>query len=377
MVIVGLFVTLLLCVAADFGVRLTLEKAREKQLHKLRAEALATSLQLNVAKDVTSLKRVEIPEAKARILAVDDEPIILDSLRKILVLDGYAVDTVESGPEALALLGKFEYDFVFTDLRMPIMDGVEVTKSVKHLRPDIDVVVITAYASIESAIETMKYGAMDYLQKPFTEDELVQFVAKAVIRRHHRIEQALRPRIHLITPAAHPSADAHGFNVASGVFVSAGHTWASIRPNGALFVGLDDFAQRLLGPADKLILPQVGQTIQRGETLFSLHCGSLVAHIPAPVSGKILAINEALLHSPGILKTSPFESGWVCSVEPLNLAADLQTMKIGPDTTSWYEAEVDTYMQLLKDHAKPHTPPAGATSETELWQAVVKKFLQT
>ncbi len=71
-----------------------------------------------------------------------------------------------------------DYDFVFTDLKMPDMDGVEVVKAVKHLRPDVDVAVITGYATIETAVDSMRFGAVDYVQKPFTEDELVEFANK-------------------------------------------------------------------------------------------------------------------------------------------------------------------------------------------------------
>ena len=80
---------------------------------------------------------------------------------------------------------------------MPNMDGVEVVKAVKHMRPDIDVVVITGYATVTTAVECMKHGAMDYLQKPFTEDEFLGFVKKALIRRRDRIEKLLKPSVHV------------------------------------------------------------------------------------------------------------------------------------------------------------------------------------
>jgi DNA-binding NtrC family response regulator len=69
---------------------------------------------------------------------------------------------------------------------MPIMDGVEVVKAAKHLRPDIDVAVITGYGTIETAVATMQYGATDYVQKPFTEDELGEFVKKLCVKREAR-----------------------------------------------------------------------------------------------------------------------------------------------------------------------------------------------
>ena len=112
-----------------------------------------------------------------------------------MVIDGYSVDTVTNGKEALGLIQSHHYDFVFTDLKMPEMDGVEVTKAVKHLRPDIDVIIITGYASVETAVETMKYGAMDYVQKPFTEDELLAFVKKTLIKRQDKIQKQLKQNI--------------------------------------------------------------------------------------------------------------------------------------------------------------------------------------
>jgi len=175
MVLLIVILTVVVFIIVDFALRLILQKRRELKLSKEREKALDIGLKLDFTYEAKTLKRVELENPKAKILAVDDEEIILDSFRKILVLAGYCVDTVQTGAEALGLIQKCDYDFVFTDLKMPEMDGLEVTKAVKHIRPDIDVIVITGYATIETAVETMKHGAMDYVQKPFTEDELIEF----------------------------------------------------------------------------------------------------------------------------------------------------------------------------------------------------------
>src|ERR1035441_577653 len=159
-------------VGMDFLVRTTLRRKREHRERQAREAVLNTSIKLDFTHEAKSLKRVEVPNPKARILAVDDEAVVLDSFRRILVLEGYNIDTVQSGPEALSLVQRNDYDFVFTDLKMPIMDGVEVVKAVKHLRPDVDMVVITGYGTIETAVETMQNGACEYVQKPFSADEL-------------------------------------------------------------------------------------------------------------------------------------------------------------------------------------------------------------
>jgi PleD family two-component response regulator len=136
-------VAVILFIIADIAIRAVSRRVGAKKARAEREAALSESLRLDFTREAKTLKRAEVQNPKARILCVDDEEVILGSFRKILVLDGYAVDTVETGQEALGLIRTHHYDFVFTDLKMPAMDGVEVTKAVKHLRPDIDVVIIT------------------------------------------------------------------------------------------------------------------------------------------------------------------------------------------------------------------------------------------
>lgn len=348
MVVIIVIITVIIFVLADYFVRLTIQKAEERKLKKERAAALDISLRLDFTTEAKTLKRVEVDNPKAKILAVDDEEIVLASFRKILVLAGYSIDTVETGPEALGLIQKHDYDFVFTDLKMPDMDGIEVTKAVKHLRPDIDVIVITGYATIESAVETMKYGAMDYVQKPFTEDELVAFVNKALIRRQDRIEKTTKPQVRLVTPSIGESTSKHEINVPSGIFLSPCHSWISLERNGLVRIGIDDFAQKILGKFDKLTLPNRGQRVNKGDHLFSVHQGNQTITFPAPISGKIVSVHAELNNRINLLHIKPYELGWICSIEPSNLHEDLKMLKIGAEAVDWYQKEVDKYQEMVK-----------------------------
>jgi len=111
---------------------------------------------------------------KFRILVVDDELILRDSLKAWLDdEEGFAVDTAGTGPEALEQLEKSTYNIMLLDIKMPGMDGVEVLKKAKEAFPDLNVVMMTAYATVETAVEAMKIGALDYLIKPFEPDTLI------------------------------------------------------------------------------------------------------------------------------------------------------------------------------------------------------------
>ena len=113
-----------------------------------------------------------------RILVVDDELIVRDSLKEWLEEDGFQVDAAESGAEALEKASRETYHLMLLDIKMPGMDGVEVLKRAKEMRPELPVVMMTAYATVETAVEAMKIGALDYLMKPFNPDTLMPLVIK-------------------------------------------------------------------------------------------------------------------------------------------------------------------------------------------------------
>jgi len=294
MVIALMFVSLVIFAIADVAVREVSRRVREKKAREERALALAESLQLDFTREAPTLRRAEVKDPTARILCVDDEEVILDSFRKILVLDGYCVDTVQTGQEALGLIQTHHYDFVFTDLKMPAMEGTEVVKSVKHMRPDIDVAVITGYATVETAVECMKYGAMDYIQKPFTEDELLAFVKKALIKRQDRIQRQLKPQVHISHLSEGQRVRTGEFSIPGGVLISLGHCWATVAQDGSVKVGIDDFAKKLIGPVDAISLPNVGMTVKAGQPLFTIRQKNRRLQFHAPLSGRVAEVNQEL-----------------------------------------------------------------------------------
>ncbi|HOP61429.1 MAG TPA: sigma-54 dependent transcriptional regulator [Candidatus Saccharicenans sp.] len=125
---------------------------------------------------------------KIMIHLIDDEPIIHDVLGQLLQSEGYQVEISASGEEALSKLPHQKFDLTLLDLLMPGMDGLEVLREIKRLEPEAVVIIITAYASVESALTAMKMGAYDYIQKPFKNDELLMTISRALEHRRLQLE---------------------------------------------------------------------------------------------------------------------------------------------------------------------------------------------
>jgi heterodisulfide reductase subunit A len=113
-----------------------------------------------------------------RILVVDDELVVRDSLKEWLVMEGFSVDMAQSGAEAIELLSVNDYGLMLLDIKMPGMDGVEALKIAKEIREDLPVLMMTAYATVETAVQAMKIGALDYLMKPFDIEALIARVVR-------------------------------------------------------------------------------------------------------------------------------------------------------------------------------------------------------
>jgi len=117
---------------------------------------------------------------KARILIVDDEPKICQFLETLLRREGYETASVGGASDALTTISESDYDLVVTDLRMPGMDGFELVQRIKSARRDLPVVMVTGYATVETAVQALRHGVDDYVTKPFNIDEMRKVIARAL-----------------------------------------------------------------------------------------------------------------------------------------------------------------------------------------------------
>jgi two-component system, OmpR family, phosphate regulon sensor histidine kinase PhoR len=160
---------------------------------------------------------------KITILVVDDEKGIREGCRRILTGDGFAVNVAENGKEGLEMLQARPYDLMLVDLMMPGMGGLEMMEQVRQIDPEIIMIVITGFATIETAVDAMKRGAYDYIPKPFTPDQLLAFVNRGLEKRRLSMQakQLMEERDQKLLEVANERSKIHTIvnSIADGILV--------------------------------------------------------------------------------------------------------------------------------------------------------------
>ncbi len=134
--------------------------------------------------------------AKISILIVDDEESVRDSLYNWFIDDGYLVDCAENAKQALSILESKNFDIILADIKMPGMDGMEMHRRIRSLNKDSIVIIMTAFASVATAVQALKDGAYDYITKPFDPDDLSHLIRNAASQIYLKVEnEALRNKV--------------------------------------------------------------------------------------------------------------------------------------------------------------------------------------
>jgi len=249
-------------------------------------------------------------EAMRKILVVDDEITVCKSIRNAILSDEYTVDTALSGEEALKKDQQECYDLVITDLMMPGISGLDLLKTLKQKRPEANVIMVTGYPTIKTAVQSIKIGAFDYIPKPFTPDQLRSLVSRVFKKIESEEKEAKEPA----TP-----------KMPSDLYYMIGHTWLRKENGGLITVGVVQDFLKPVGSITHLALPQVNDTVTQGEECANITDADQFNHrIWSPASGRIVEVNGMLKEDSSLLRKDPYLEGWLFRMEPINLEEDLK-----------------------------------------------------
>ncbi|MBC2703215.1 response regulator [Desulfobacula sp.] len=130
-----------------------------------------------------------------KVLLVDDEKEFLEIMSERMTARGMEVTTVESADQALTILGKKTFDAIVMDFQMPGMDGMEALKAIKNLKPELQIILLTGYATVEKTVEAMKVGATDFLEKPADLEALSEKIKNAKTEKMLIVEKQMEEKI--------------------------------------------------------------------------------------------------------------------------------------------------------------------------------------
>lgn len=251
---------------------------------------------------------------KGKILVLDDDPAVTLSCKRILGAEGYNIKTVARGEDALRELEKDEYELLITDIRLPDTTGIEVVRETRVIQPNTDVVVITGYPTLEDAKESIRLGAFEYIEKPFTPEFMINVAKKVFDRRGWILREAY---INEFRDYIVPLRDREN----PVIFYKEG-VWARPTKSGLWEVGYDLRYELASGEMVYVDFQKV-EKVKAGEPFARLLTGSgKIIDVSAPMTSEIKEINTKANDVISSLIRDHLSEGWLvwlARVIPLEL----------------------------------------------------------
>jgi DNA-binding NtrC family response regulator len=225
-------------------------------------------------------------ESEIKILIVDDEKIVRESLSEWFSEDGYSVDTAENAIGALNQLNKSRYDIYLLDIKMPGMDGMELHRRIREIDKDAVVIMITAYAAVDTAVKALKEGAFDYITKPFDPDNLSHLIRNAVKQRRLQIENiGLKGSLEALTEAPLIIGASKHMAEVKDLINTVAKTTTTVMIRGESGTGKELVAQAIHAASDRKFFPIV--TVNCGALSETLLESELFGHEKGAFTGAL------------------------------------------------------------------------------------------
>ncbi|MDA8082555.1 MAG: response regulator [Nitrospiraceae bacterium] len=254
-------------------------------------------------------------EKKGKILVLDDDPVVTLSCKRILGAEGYNIITTNKGEDALKRVANEEFDLLISDVRLPDINGITVLRETKLVQPKLDVVIITGYPTLEDAKESVKLGAFEFIEKPFTPEFMMNvarkiFDTKGWILRKAFIDE-FRNDIVSLRDSANPV-----------LFYKEG-TWARPLSNNLWEIGCDVRYWLLSGQLTYVDMRTDLKAVMAGESFGKIISGGGQEEpLTSPMSGRIVEINKEANAAMSALVRDNLSEGWLlwlARVEPVQV----------------------------------------------------------
>lgn len=259
----------------------------------------------------------------SRLLVVDDEEMICQGCRRVFARQGFQVDTSSDAHEGLNLATEKDYSAIVLDIKMPSMDGIQFLEELRKRNRGTPVILMTGYPSMPSAASAIRFGASDYVTKPFTPEELTQAVQRLLrTDRQGGNGHGFHIPAGSVEDSGPDTAQADAWTPAAEGYRFWDESWLQPGRDGSVRVG--SVLSRVEGiEIDSVTLPRIGEVVYQGLPL----AGVVMADrpgvvLPSPISGVVVAVNEALATDPAAMLDEPCGRGWIAAICPTRLEAE-------------------------------------------------------
>jgi len=258
-------------------------------------------------------------DSKLCILTIDDEQIVLDSVQKHLRKEDFRLLSALSAREALKLIDSNQVDIVLTDLMMPEIDGLELLKLMRTKAPRTPVIMITGYATINTALQATHLGAFDYIAKPFTRSELLSVVNRAV--------QLVRATTERTNPApSDPVESPAQLPDPQNTQTVGEYGWKRLEGDGTVVLGVKRSFIESVGRIQNIFLPARGDEIRQGGVYLRIFSADLRSHtVLSPLSGTVVDVNENHVGQPQTLAERA-QDEWLVRLKPSKFEFEIKEL---------------------------------------------------
>jgi len=247
------------------------------------------------------------------ILVIDDEQVVEDAVVKICALDNHKVDVAANVKSAIEKISKNYYPIIICDIMMPDGDGFQILEELHNRNIDSSVIMTTGYSTVENAVNSLYKGAIDFIPKPFTVDELLSSVYRANKYQQIKSKQTIfsvqnenRELLYVTCP---------------GKYMRLGYaSWMFEERDGSVLIGVCDLFLKTIESVKEIELQKPEEEVMQGISCISITSITERTHkVLSPVSGRIVEVNENLLANSSLIEKDPYFEGWVYRVIPTDI----------------------------------------------------------
>ncbi len=254
------------------------------------------------------------------ILVIDDEQVIIEAVRKICNSENYSVDSSLDANDALKKIDSNNYKLIVCDIMMPEMDGFEFLDQLHIRKIDTPVIMTTGFSTVENAVKSLYKGAIDFIPKPFTVDEILNSIFRGM--KYLEIQEKIK--------AQNESGDNSTIiyvTCPSKYFRLGYSSWLAPDSTGSVLVGVTDLFLKAIETITKLETFKIDDEVVQGNPLAFISTNDGLTHtVLSPISGRIIEQNTKLINNSNLIEKDPYFEGWFYRIIPSDYEYELKNL---------------------------------------------------